>query len=264
MKLTKRQIKSLINKIGHKKAALIITTFFDGYRHSLSSVDVAALYDDEYFSNALNRHRPMTYDYVGSRINPDTKILDIGCGDGEFVFEMAKKGAFYVTGVDRDRKLILEANKLRVERKIDNCSIKAGRIEELSFFCLRDLDFVTMNDVSEHLSDDELSKAIYEFKSFLAPDGELVIYTPNGLSLCCQTDHNWISDLYRLVHGDDFVKSEYQLYYDQVHINVKSYRQLKKLLNSHGFTTAVQYEPEHRFPLWKQLSSKMLVIARLK
>jgi regulation of enolase protein 1 (concanavalin A-like superfamily) len=51
-----------------------------------------------------------------------------------------------------------------------------------------------------------------------------------------------------------------EIYYDQVHINVKSYRQLKNLLEQCGFITQVVYDRPHW--LVASLSYKMLVIAR--
>lgn len=98
----------------------------------------------------------------------------------------------------------------------------------------------------------------------LRPGGELVIHTPNGKALGLGTDRDLGFQLLllvrRLVRRPPWVRDAAQLYYEQVHINVKSARELAAALRPHGFTTEVRYD-EARFPA-RYRSGNMLVARR--
>lgn len=130
--------------------------------------------------------------------------------------------------------------------------------------------FILLGDVSEHLADSELVPLLKKVRQLLAPRGELLIHTPNGLAVCNDTDTNFLQMLFkvylRCAKGwRGMERSIEQLYYGQVHINIKSFRQLKSLLSQCGFNAKVYYDDKAgKRGFLKSLSSNMLVVATAK
>lgn len=100
------------------------------------------------------------------------RILDLGCGAGEFIAELQKSG-FEVFGIDFDKKAIEIAK--------NEFGLKNVFSESLEEFLVRKdfekFDFVTFFEVLEHLEDpsDFISKA----KRLLKPSGKIVFSTPS-------------------------------------------------------------------------------------
>ena len=92
-------------------------------------------------------------------------------------------------------------------------------------------------------------------------------FIPNGMCLWNRTDTSWLSRLllaYQMYlrgwHGVAWEPD--QIYYEQVHINVKSFRQLRRRLTINGFEATVTYDENARpafLDPWR--SSNMLVVA---
>ena len=99
------------------------------------------------------------------------KILDIGCGTGEFLNHCRKKG-FEVTGVEPNNKAKIYAqseNRIPVEDNLESLQKTPG-----SFQC------ITMWHVLEHVHD--LHETLSMIKRLLTPDGNLFIAVPNSNS----------------------------------------------------------------------------------
>lgn len=100
------------------------------------------------------------------------KILDLGCGPGEFIAELKKLGA-EVWGVDFDKGAIeIAKNKFGLKNVFDNS------FEE--FFNKNDLpkfDIITFFEALEHQEDPMLF--IEKLKSFLKPGGKIVFSIPS-------------------------------------------------------------------------------------
>lgn len=101
----------------------------------------------------------------------NTKILDLGCGAGEFIAELKKRGC-QVWGVDFDREAVRIAKQRFGLKNIYDLSLN-------EFFQKNDLpkfDIITLFEVIEHL-DDPLAFFL-NVKNLLKPGGQLVISTP--------------------------------------------------------------------------------------
>jgi 2-polyprenyl-3-methyl-5-hydroxy-6-metoxy-1,4-benzoquinol methylase len=278
MYLTKQQIESIVKKSGQPKASILLHKIFNSYRTYLDSSDVRELYDRDYFDGIRahpvyelvdNRYKihiynRYSYEYL-VRKEGRGSILDIGCGDGDFLLALAFHG-FKCTGIDSSKDLIREAQISAIGNKL-----------KVDFFCgdgchlsLKSLfDYVVLNDVIEHLSDRELQKMFVKIKELLKPGGELIIHTPNGLALCNETDYSFIQAVFKYYlrafrHFGGFERTIRQMFYDQVHINIKSYKQSRRLLARAGFRCKVMYDEHNKSILRSILSSNMLVIARRK
>ena len=96
------------------------------------------------------------------------KLLDIGCGTGDFL-ETALSHNWEVVGIEPNEKARQIANS-----KTNNAVFET---EELSKLKPNSFDVITLWHVLEHLPDLEMHTTL--FKSLLKPNGTLVIAVPN-------------------------------------------------------------------------------------
>lgn len=271
--LTKGQIQAIVDRLGQPEATVALGAFFDSYRLTLTSDDLRELYDRDYFNRIANHpvaelvggtypvniYAVEAFRYLRGRV-AGRDLLDFGCGHGDVALAVAAVGARRVVGVDTDEQLVAAAR----------ARIPAGRdvmfltLDEFGEAELEPFDFVLLADVTEHLGDAELRELLETIRRVLRPDGEIVIHTPNGLCLANRTDTTIASRLLmlykRLLGWRGYERDVDQLYYEQVHINVKSARQLAALLGEFGFRCDVRYDEPRRL-LSGQRSGNMTVIA---
>jgi len=278
MYLTREQIANIIQKVGQPDASTLLNHFFLQYCNKLTSQDVTDLYDEEYFriiSNhtthemvegqyKINIYNRFSYDYVKPRIKSDTTLLDLGCGNGDFVLAVATSGLKLAIGIDHSPAAV-DSAKARAQDSHLPCNFHNKDIS--AFSTPERFDFIVLNDVTEHLSDTELDALFGKLSSLLKPSGEIIIHTPNGLALCNQTDHSFFTQLYTVYLAvfkkwRGLTRTIDQIYYDQVHINIKSYSQLSSFLSKRNFRSSVYYDTRNTIPLIRTLSSNMLVIAQ--
>ena len=277
MLLTKAQIGDFVERLGQPRASVLLNGFFKDYRSSLRSADVARLYDEEYLARVeahptdrlvggrykIHIYNRYSYEYLLPRISTETRLLDAGCGGGDFALAVAHLGAAEVVGVDFDGKAIKRAESKRTGAECRNCRFLRGDVSAIDLPGL--FDYSVLNDVIEHLSDEELMILFGRLRKLLRPGGEVVIHTPNGLALCNDTDSNRFQQAYKLYlrafeGWRGLERSVDQIYYDQVHINIKSFRQLGEILRRSGFRAKVFYDEPSRVPFLSRLSSNMLVV----
>lgn len=124
--------------------------------------------DREYRRDVLSLFEP----------NPEARLLDVGCGDGEFTLQVAEKiGTSSVFGID-----VLKENVKQAEGRGITCF--QADLDEARFpFEDESFDAVCANQIIEHLSKtDAFVKEIYRV---LRPGGYAVISTPNLAALQC-------------------------------------------------------------------------------
>ena len=113
---------------------------------------------------------------------PPGRLLEIGCGDGQFLDRMKGFG-WTVEGVDFDAKA---ADAAKEKFGID---VKVGRLEEMRYPD-GSFDAVTMRHVIEHVFDPIAT--MREVRRILKPGGIVVVLTPNADSLGLRTyGPNW-------------------------------------------------------------------------
>jgi 2-polyprenyl-3-methyl-5-hydroxy-6-metoxy-1,4-benzoquinol methylase len=96
----------------------------------------------------------------------EKKILDIGCGTGDFL-NACKKNNFEVFGVEPNEKANQIANKKIGDKLVKNLN----EISESTF------DVITMWHVLEHVPN--LEEYISQIKKLLKPSGYLIVAVPN-------------------------------------------------------------------------------------
>lgn len=102
------------------------------------------------------------------------KLLDIGCGGGQFLYNMQRLG-WDVFGVEIDRKAVKVAQEFYKLR-----NIYSGTLEEVKFPS-DTFDVITMFHVIEH-TENPITTFI-ECHRILKPTGKLIVITPNIKSL---------------------------------------------------------------------------------
>lgn len=103
---------------------------------------------------------------------PQGRLLDVGCGSGEWLREMRQRG-WTVEGVDFDESAV----KLAREQGL---KVGSGPLEEQRY--PNDyFDAVTLNHVIEHVPNP--IGTLVECARILKPNGKLVLFTPNNASL---------------------------------------------------------------------------------
>jgi 2-polyprenyl-3-methyl-5-hydroxy-6-metoxy-1,4-benzoquinol methylase len=102
-------------------------------------------------------------------LKPKGKLLDVGCGTGEFL-KTAQQNAWNISGV--------EPNDLARERaeKLLNIKLTKSIIQSID-----NQDIITLWHVLEHLPD--LNTSLERINSILSKDGKLLIAVPNHSSL---------------------------------------------------------------------------------
>lgn len=122
------------------------------------------------------------------RVEPETPVLDVGCGVGRWSRLMALRGA-RVTGVDLSSTMTDEARKrARIARVEDRCEFATVDLAELDLG--QRFPLILGVTVLQHVLDPErIRRAVARLAAHLAPGGRLVLLeaAPTGGSSRCDT-----------------------------------------------------------------------------
>ena len=115
---------------------------------------------------------------IVKNINKDSKIIDLGCGEGMLCFMLAKKGIKKIVGIDISSRNIVAAKKYAIEKNI-NIDFLEGDVENINF---NDLGFdkVTSTHVLEHIPN--IDKGISEI--YRLTKEKAIIAMPTCLNPC--------------------------------------------------------------------------------
>ena len=106
-------------------------------------------------------------------LKPNDKILEIGCGIGSIVSELASQG-YDITGTDISNQAIDYGLKKYGDIKLQACPAEELQFEDHSF------DVVLSFDLFEHIA--QVDKHISEVHRVLKEDGSYLLQTPNKYS----------------------------------------------------------------------------------
>ena len=284
MILNRHQLEILINKLGQPKATEVFNKIFHSYCKFLSSQDVKELYDDNFLTRLhtlelymkineevrLSYINKSTYEYLLSKNLNDSKILDIGCGAGDLLFAIAKTNkAFNAVGIDFSSDAIEAAKRKKNNLNVLNCNFYNCDVSDLE--SKETFNYIILNDVTEHISDLELTDLFKGIKKVMSADSIIIIHTPNGFALCNDTSFSFLQSIRKRIKillggGVKGIEKDVEgMYYAQVHINIKTYKELKLFLKNLGFVSKVKYDDPFPLNFLSYLfSSNMLVIAKRK
>jgi 2-polyprenyl-3-methyl-5-hydroxy-6-metoxy-1,4-benzoquinol methylase len=120
---------------------------------------------------------------MGLRAQPDRRLLDIGCGNGQYL-ELMRSLGWRVEGVELDPAAVRQARAMELE-------VHQGCLEDQDYPA-NSFDAISLRHVIEHVHDPlDLLK---ECRRILKPGGRLVIITPNFESYGRQKFHScWMA-----------------------------------------------------------------------
>jgi 2-polyprenyl-3-methyl-5-hydroxy-6-metoxy-1,4-benzoquinol methylase len=165
----------------------------------------------------LNRHHFMFFKSIDVK---GKKILDVGCGRGEFLEACKNKGALKLMGLDPDPQNVSFLHALNICVLNDLYDLNTN----LNGF---DPDLITMFEVIEHLYDPHpLIKAAYEHLKI--SKGSLFVSTPNAFNFM-----RLLKFSFHQRHHDTLMDPVISP--DAQHIRGFSFGMVEDLLKMHGF-----------------------------
>jgi SAM-dependent methyltransferase len=105
-------------------------------------------------------------------IYPEARLLDLGCGRGEWL-ELSLKDGWQALGIDLDRGMIEHCLAL---------GLKVEQVDALSYLSAQadqTISVVTGLHIAEHVSFDVLQEILQEIYRVLRPGGIMILETPN-------------------------------------------------------------------------------------
>jgi len=107
----------------------------------------------------------------------NSPVLDMGCGDGKFLFLLEQMGYTDLTGVDLSPEQIAQARQWCPGARIIQGDVRQFLRENSEKFSL-----ITGFDIIEHFRKDELLDLLSLIKAALNSGGRVIFRTPNAVS----------------------------------------------------------------------------------
>lgn len=112
-----------------------------------------------------------------AEVGPETRLLDVGCGDGLIAFGALERGAARVTFSDVSQDLLDRCRDLAGELGVtDRCRFVRAGAEDLRGVADGSVDVVTTRSVLIYVADK--ASAFSEFHRVLAPGGRISLFEP--------------------------------------------------------------------------------------
>jgi arsenite methyltransferase len=112
-----------------------------------------------------------------ARVGPETRLLDVGCGDGLIAFGALERGAAEVVFSDVSPDLLDRCRQLAIEADVlGRCRFVHARAEDLGEVAGASVDVVTTRSVLIYVQDKVL--ALREFRRVLGPGGRISLFEP--------------------------------------------------------------------------------------
>lgn len=128
--------------------------------------------------NIINQRNGYVLEVIKSR-SENLKTLDVGCGTGELVHDIARLNIPAV-GIDFANEMIKQANEISAESKLESATFVCASVfdypmEESSY------DVISANGFIEYISHEQLDQFITIAAKALRKDGSLVLGSRNRL-----------------------------------------------------------------------------------
>ncbi len=139
------------------------------------SVNTLPLYGEASLEK-IKKQFPVWQKYFGRFLpeNKNAKIIDIGCGNGSFVYWFQQLGYSNVEGIDISREQIEQGKRLGIR------NIREGDFREILGNGKEKYDMIFMRDVIEHFRKEEIIEISEKLFGSLKEGGALIVQTPNA------------------------------------------------------------------------------------
>jgi 2-polyprenyl-3-methyl-5-hydroxy-6-metoxy-1,4-benzoquinol methylase len=117
--------------------------------------------------------------HVAGSAGPFARALDLGCGAGDAIWPMARRG-MQCLGVDFAPSMIEFARRGAKEHSLSNCEFAVGSVLEYPLKS-RHFDLAFALGVIEYLSLKEVEQLLWRVWDAMVPDGSLVLESRNRL-----------------------------------------------------------------------------------
>lgn len=141
------------------------------YKQTCRSVQRFPEFQEYFVHYPIKQSRYSSHYYAAQMTGMNHEVLDIGCGQGFFAAELAKRGN-RVTGIDNLPSAAVPSLDQYVSANLDHGLAPA--LEQLEG---KRFDRVLLLDVLEHL--ERPDQILEQCRNFLKPDGRLVVSLPN-------------------------------------------------------------------------------------
>lgn len=204
----------------------------------------ASYYENNYFFDYNRKVRLEDYGDVQKRIaemlslKETDNIIDFGCGVGSLIFYLSLKYKCNAIGIDYSKdaiKVCQEYKKKIVQNnKADQKKITFlnKSITELPHF--KNIKAVYLQDVIEHLYDEEIYKMLEKFKTWNKNEIYLILHTDNNLYLKYLRPLEDLISLFLHKATKEEINRRNK-YEDERHINLMTVNQMKRKLLKQGF-----------------------------
>ena len=119
----------------------------------MCSNEQAASYANANFSESNNIFINNTFQHV--KIDNYTKLLDVGCGDGEIPIRISKETDCEITAIDGSQAMLNEFKKKIMKNNVRNIFLYKKLIDH-NLFLGKSFDVIICNSVLHHVSDSSL------------------------------------------------------------------------------------------------------------
>lgn len=124
-------------------------------------------------NNIMKLLLPFTYPWIiRHHIGNSNKVLDVGCGDGNFMKKVNHEKKYYAVGIDLFDAYLKKAKKTAVYKKVQKQDITKLSFSDKSFDCC------LSSQVIEHISVTQGKKMIKKMETIAK--SVVIIGTPNG------------------------------------------------------------------------------------
>jgi len=181
-------------------------------------------------------------------LRPGMRVLDVGCGRGEFLLHAAQEGVF-TCGLDYAREAVLISKRTVAE--VDSSyrknilGVQQADARHLPYPS-RIFDRVFLLDIVEHLYPEELHEMLVEVHRVLRKGGFAVVHTMPNVWY-----YRFGYPLYRLLQrlrGVQLPMNPRERWpYHHVHVNEQDPISLSRVLRAAGFSARVWLAPAQRY-----------------
>jgi 2-polyprenyl-3-methyl-5-hydroxy-6-metoxy-1,4-benzoquinol methylase len=132
---------------------------------------IPGTYDQSYYNQTADEYHAMYSNYLPQDRN--SRVLDIGCGKGFFLYYLIQQGYINILGIDADLSSI-EHTKEFVTKQCQQIDAEDYLSDKNDYF-----DLVVMNEVLEHIPKEQIIPLLKMIHNSLREKGIIICYVPN-------------------------------------------------------------------------------------